>query len=98
MSKNMKPMGDRILVKPKQAEQKSEGGILLPGDASNDSPAWGEVVKTGPGVMLDNGQIRENGVSEGDTIIFAKYAGTKIKVDGEELLFIRAEDVMAVAE
>ena len=98
MSIKVNPLGDRILVKPQEKPNTSEGGIFLPETAGAGSPHWGKVMRCGPGKQLDNGSTRTLTVKEGDTIIFGEYAGTKVKVGVDEMLFMREEDVMAIAE
>lgn len=91
------PLGDRVLVKQDEEPQKTEGGIYLP-DTAKEAPQYGTIVRVGPGKLLDNGQVRELSVKEGDKIIFGKYSGTKVKIGTEELLFMREDDIIAVVE
>lgn len=91
------PLGDRVLVRQDEEPQKSEGGIYLP-DTAKEAPQYGTIVRVGPGKLLDNGQVRELSVKEGDKVIFGKYSGTKVKIGQEELLFMREEDIIAVVE
>jgi len=95
MAIKVTPLGDRILVKQDDEPQKTEGGIYLP-EAAQEAPQWGTIVCVGAGKVLENGQIREPSLKAGDKVIFGKYSGTKVKLDQDELLFMREEDVMAV--
>ncbi|MFN0071228.1 MAG: co-chaperone GroES [Chloroflexota bacterium] len=92
---NLKPLGDRVVVKPKAKEETTRGGIVLP-DTASEKPQQGEVVSVGPGRVLDNGKRVELDVKAGDTVLFAKYAGTEFKLDDDELLILRESDVLAV--
>lgn len=94
---NIKPLADRILVKQEDEPQKTAAGIYIP-DTAKEAPQWGTVVKTGPGKMLEDGKIRPLSVKAGDKVIFGKYSGTKVKMEQDELLFMREEDIMAVVE
>ena len=85
----IKPLGERIVVKPLEQEEKTEGGIYLPDTASKDKPQQGEVIAVGPDFK---------GVKKGDKVIFAKYGGTEIKIGEEEYLVLGADDVLAIAE
>ncbi len=92
---NLKPLGDRVVVKPKGKEETTRGGIVLP-DTASEKPQQGEVISVGPGRVLDNGKRVELDVKAGDTVLFAKYAGTEFKLDDDELLILRESDVLAV--
>ena len=94
---NIRPLHDRIVIRRMEEEQTSAGGIVLPGSAT-EKPVEGEVVAAGNGKILENGEKRPLDVKVGDKVLFGKYAGTEIKVDGEELLVMREEDVVAVIE
>jgi chaperonin GroES len=91
----LKPLGDRIIVKAASSEEVTRGGIVLP-DSAKEKPQEGEVVAVGAGRTLDNGKIAEVDVKVGDRVLFAKYGGTEVKVDGEELIILRQDDVLAV--
>lgn len=91
------PLGDRVLVRQDDEPQKTEGGIYLP-ETAKEAPQYGTVVRTGPGKLLENGQVRELTVKEGDKVIFGKYSGTKVKIGQEELLFMREDDIIAIVE
>lgn len=90
-----KPLGDRILVKPVSQEERTASGIVLP-DTAKEKPQMAEVLAVGTGRILDNGTKVEPEVKVGDKVIFAKYGGTEIKIDGEELLVLRQDDILAV--
>ncbi|MBQ6775050.1 MAG: co-chaperone GroES [Synergistaceae bacterium] len=93
----LKPLGDRIVVKVLSEEKKTKGGIVLP-DTAKEKPTEGEVVAVGTGKILDNGTKQPVEVKVGDRIIFSKYAGTEVKVDGEELVIFSERDVLAIIE
>jgi chaperonin GroES len=93
----LKPLGDRLIVKPLQAEEMTAGGIVLP-DSAREKPQQGEVIATGPGKLLDNGKLVAMEVKPGDTIYYAKYGGTEVKVNGEELVILRQDDILAIVE
>lgn len=93
----LKPMRDNVLVQRKAAEETSAGGIILP-DAAKDKPLEGVVYAVGPGNRNDDGSFNEVGVTTGDKILFGKYAGTEITLEGNELLVISEKDIMAVIE
>jgi chaperonin GroES len=92
----LRPCGDRVLVKPNVEEEKTAGGIVLP-DTAKERPQWGEVVAIGAGKWDESGKNRiPMEVKVGDKVIFAKYGGTEVKVDGEEYLILRESDILAV--
>ncbi len=93
----LKPLGDRIVVKVLSEEKKTKGGIVLP-DTAKEKPTEGEVLAVGTGKVLDNGTKQPIEVKVGDHIIFSKYAGTEVKVDGEELVIFSERDVLAIIE
>jgi chaperonin GroES len=93
----IKPLQDRILVKRIEEEEKTKGGIIIP-DAAKEKPQEGRVVAVGDGKMLDSGQKAPLTVKAGDKILFGKYSGSEIKVDGEEHLIMREDDVLAIVE
>ena len=99
MASNVKiiPLLDRVLVKQDDEPQKTEGGIFLP-ETAKEAPQWGTIVRVGPGKVLENGELRKMTVKEGDKVIFGKYSGTNIKLDDQEYLVMREEDVMGVLE
>lgn len=94
---NIRPLHDRVIVRRKEEERKSSGGIVIP-DTATEKPIRGEVVSVGPGKTLDNGEVRPVDVKPGDEVLFGKYSGTEVKVEGEELLVMREEDIMGVIE
>lgn len=91
----LKPLGDRIIVKALEAEQQTAGGIILP-DTAKEKPQQGEVLAVGPGKTLDNGKVSAVDVKVGDKIVYGKYGGTEIKIGGEEVIILRADDVLGV--
>ncbi len=93
----IRPLQDRILVKRVDEEETTSGGIIIP-DSAKEKPQEGQVVAVGPGKTLDSGSIAEPNVKAGDRILFSKYAGTDVNVDGEEHIIIREDDVLAVYE
>jgi chaperonin GroES len=95
MASNLKPLGDRVIVKPKAKEEVTRSGIVLP-DTATEKPQEGSVLAVGPGRVLDNGKRVEMDVKTGDNVLFAKYAGTEVKLDGEEYLVIREADLLAI--
>lgn len=94
---NIKPLGDRVVVKALEEEEKTAGGIVLP-DTAKEKPQKGEVVAVGTGKLLDNGERVALEVSVGDKVIFAKYGGTEVKLNGTEYLILRESDILAVSE
>ena len=93
----IRPLHDRVIVKRLEEDRTSPGGIVIPGTAA-EKPIQGKIVAVGKGRILENGQVRPCDVNVGDKILFGKYSGTEVKVDGEELVVMREEDVMAVIE
>jgi chaperonin GroES len=93
----LRPLADRLVVKPLEQEEEKRGGIIIP-DTAKEKPEKGEVVEVGPGKLDDSGKRVALEVKKGDRVLFGKYAGTEIKVDGQELMILREEDVMAVIE
>ena len=94
---NVKPLGDRVVVKVLKTEEKTKSGIVLP-DTAKEKPQEGEIIAVGTGRMLDNGQKVDLEVKVGDRIIFSKYAGTEIKIDGEVYLIFSERDILAILE
>ena len=94
---NVRPLDDRIVVEPVEAETKTAGGIVLP-DTAKEKPQKGKVVAIGQGKLLDDGKRAPMSVKKGDLVLYARYGGTEIKVDGKELLIIRESDVLAKVE
>jgi chaperonin GroES len=97
MAQKIKPLGDRILVKRVEAESKTAGGIVLP-DAAKEKPKEGEVLALGAGRILDNGETVAFQVAKGDRVIFSSYAGTEVKLNGDELLIMREEDILGIVK
>jgi chaperonin GroES len=93
----VRPLHDRILVKRVEEEKKSKGGIIIP-DTAKEKPQEGRVAAVGTGKVLDDGSTRPLEVSKGDRVLFSKYSGTEVQIDGEEHLIIREEDVLAILE
>ncbi|MGB5198500.1 MAG: co-chaperone GroES [Sedimenticolaceae bacterium] len=94
---NIRPLHDRVVVRRKEEETTTPGGIVLPGTAA-EKPVQGEVLAAGHGKILESGQVRPLDVKVGDTVLFGKYSGTEVKVNGEEVLVMREEDIMGVIE
>jgi len=93
----IRPLHDRVIIKRMAEERTSPGGIVIP-DTAAEKPIKGEVVAVGKGKILENGEVRALDLKVGDKVLFGKYSGTEVKVEGEELLVMREEDVMAVIE
>lgn len=93
----IRPLHDRILVKRVQEEQKTKGGIIIP-DTAKEKPIEGKVVSVGNGKLLEDGTVRKLEVKKGDKILFGKYAGTEVKIDGTEHLILREDDVLGIIE
>jgi chaperonin GroES len=96
MSK-LRPLHDRVIVKRLEEERVSAGGIVIP-DSATEKPTRGKVIAAGNGRILENGSVRPMSVKEGDQVLFGKYAGQEIKIDGEELVFLKEDDIVAVLE
>ena len=93
----IRPLHDRVIVRRMEEERTSAGGIVIP-DSATEKPVQGEIVAVGKGKLLENGEVRPLDVKQGDKVLFAKYGGTEIKIEGEELLVMREEDIMGVVE
>jgi len=93
----VKPLDDRVLVKQSEAEDVTAGGIVLP-DTAKEKPQRGRIMAVGPGKLLDSGKRGQMGLKKGDQVFYGKYAGTEVKVDGEEYVILRESDVLAVIE
>ena len=93
----IRPLHDRVIVKRLEEERKTASGIVIP-DTATEKPDQGEIVAVGTGKVLDNGQIRPLQLKVGDVVLFGKYAGNEIKLDGEEIVVMREEDIMGVIE
>jgi chaperonin GroES len=92
-----RPLHDRVLVRRIDAEEKSAGGIIIP-DTAKEKPQQGEVIAVGPGARDENGKLTPLDVKAGDTVLFGKWSGTEVKIDGEELLIMKESDIMGVLE
>ena len=90
----IKPLADRVVVKPAPAEEKTKGGIIVP-DTAKEKPVWGEDVAVGPG-RVEDGKVITMEVKTGDKILYGKYSGTEVTLDGEELLIMRESDIFAI--
>ncbi|GAB6062819.1 co-chaperone GroES [Deferrisoma palaeochoriense] len=93
----LRPLQDRVIVKRLEEEEKTAGGIIIP-DTAKEKPQRGEIIAAGPGKKNEDGKLQPLDVKPGDKVLFSKYAGTEIKVEGEELLIMREDDIMAVIE
>ena len=94
---SIRPLHDRVLIKRVEEEQKTKGGIIIP-DTAKEKPAEGKVVAVGTGRVLEDGKIRALDVKKGDRVLFGKYSGTEVKLEGEERLIVREDDILAVLE
>ena len=94
---NIRPLHDRVIIKRMEEERTSPGGIVIP-DTATEKPIKGEVVAAGKGKLLENGDVRPLDVKVGDHVLFGKYSGTEVKMNGQELLVMREEDIMGVIE
>ena len=97
MALNIKPLHDRVVVRRLPEEEMSAGGILIP-DAAKENPHQGEVVSVGTGKLMDDGSSRPMAVSQGDRVLFGKYAGTEVKLGSEELIVMREDDIMGIVQ
>ncbi|HEX6549418.1 MAG TPA: co-chaperone GroES [Gammaproteobacteria bacterium] len=93
----IRPLHDRVIIKRMESETKSAGGIVIPDNAA-EKPIKGEVIAIGKGKILENGDVRPLDLKVGDKVLFGKYSGNEVKVDGEELLVMKEDDIMAVIE
>jgi len=93
----IRPLQDRVLIRRTEEERKSPGGIVIP-DSATEKPIRGEVIAAGKGKVRENGEVLPLELKAGDKVLFGKYSGTEVKVDGEELLVMKEDDVMAVIE
>src|SRR5271170_2467127 len=97
MSLQFRPLHDRVVVRRIEQEEKSKGGIIIP-DTAKEKPQEGEVIAVGPGARDEQGKVHALDVKKGDRILFGKWSGTEVKIDGEELLIMKESDVMGVIE
>jgi chaperonin GroES len=93
----IRPLHDRVIIKRTEEERKSPGGIVIP-DSATEKPIRGKVIAVGKGRILENGEIRALDLKVGDKVLFGKYSGTEVKVEGEDLLVMKEDDIMAVIE
>ena len=93
----IRPLQDRVIVKRLEEEQKTKGGIIIP-DSAKEKPLEGQVIAVGNGKVLEDGKVRPLDIKAGDRVLFSKYAGTEIKIEGEEHLIMREEDILGVVE
>lgn len=91
----LKPLADRVVVRPSKAEEKTKGGIIVP-DTAKEKPVWGEVIATGPGRVADDGKKIPMEIKVGDRVLYGKYSGTEVTIDGEDLLIMRESDIFAI--
>ncbi|MEC9357608.1 MAG: co-chaperone GroES [Pseudomonadota bacterium] len=92
---NLRPLHDRVIVKRLEEERTSPGGIVIP-DSAAEKPIKGEVLAVGPGKLLDDGSVRPSDLKAGDTVLFGKYSGTEVKLNGADYVVMREDDIMAV--
>ncbi len=93
----LKPLHDRVLVRRTESEEKTAGGLIIP-ESAKEKPSEGEIVAAGPGARKDSGELIEMGVKTGDKILFGKWSGTEVTIDGEELLMMKEGDIMGIIE
>ncbi|HET7307823.1 MAG TPA: co-chaperone GroES [Gammaproteobacteria bacterium] len=93
----LRPLHDRVIIKRMEEERTSAGGIVIP-DTATEKPIRGEVIAVGNGKILENGEVRALDIKKGDKVLFGKYSGTEVKIDGEELVVMKEDDIMAVIE
>ncbi|MCW8823518.1 MAG: co-chaperone GroES [Ignavibacteriaceae bacterium] len=91
----LNPLADRVVVKPAEAEEKTKGGIILP-DTAKEKPVEGTVVAAGPGKISDNGELVKMAIKVGDKVLYGKYSGTEVTIEGEEYLIMRESDIFAI--
>jgi chaperonin GroES len=97
MATSLKPLGDRVVIEPLEQEEVTAGGIVLP-ETAKEKPQKGKILSVGPGARNEKGERQPLDVQEGDTVLFAKYAGTEIKLDGKKLLILRESDLLAIVQ
>jgi len=93
----LKPLDDRVVIKQSEAEEKTSGGIILP-DTAKEKPQIGKVIETGPGKLLDNGKRAKMSVKKKDEVIYARYGGNEIEIDGEKYVILRESDIHGIVE
>lgn len=94
---NLKPLGDRVIVQPFPEEEVTRGGVIIP-DTAKEKPMQGKVMAVGSGRRLDNGQIVPLEIKEGDTVLYGKYSGTEVKVEGEKYLIVKESEILAIVK
>ena len=94
---NIRPLQDRVILKRVKEEEKSKGGIIIP-DSAKEKPVEGKVIAVGNGKILEDGKVRKLEVKKGDRVLFGKYSGQEVKVDGEELVILREDDIVGIVE
>ena len=94
---NIRPLNDRVIIEPLSAEQKTAGGIIIP-DTAQEKPSEGKVVAVGPGLRGDDGKLQKPDVKKGNRVLYGKWSGTEVKVDGKDLLIMKESDIMGVLE
>ena len=94
---NIRPLHDRVLVKPLDAEEKTAGGIIIP-DTAKEKPVEGKIVAAGPGLRGDDGKLHKLDVKKGDRILYGKWSGTEVKLDGDDLLIMKESDIMGIIQ
>ena len=97
MPTNIRPLQDRLIIKRVKEEEKTKGGIIIP-DTAKEKPVEGEVIAVGNGKVMDDGSVKKLDVKVGDRVLFGKYSGTEVKIDGEERLIVREDDILGVLE
>jgi chaperonin GroES len=97
ITKKLRPLGDRIVVRPTPGEETTKSGIVIP-DTAKEKPQEGTILAVGPGRVLDDGKREQMDLKQGDKVLYAKYGGTELKLDGEDLLIISHKDILAVVE
>jgi chaperonin GroES len=97
ISTKLRPLGDRVVVKPSAREEMTKSGIVLP-DTAKEKPQEGTIIAAGPGRVLDDGKRESMDVKAGDKVLYAKYAGTEFKIDGDDLLIVSQKDILAIVE
>jgi len=93
----LKPLHDRVLVRRTESEEKTSGGLIIP-DSAKEKPSEGEIVSAGPGARKDSGELIEMAVKAGDKVLFGKWSGTEVNLEGEELLMMKESDIMGIIE
>ena len=96
-SMKFKPLQDRVVVKRLESDEKSSGGIIIP-DTAKEKPSEGEIIAVGPGELTEDGKLKPMNVKQGDKILFGKWSGTEVKLDGQDLLIMKESDIMGIIE